>query len=157
MRARVGLLLNLAVALLAGSHAATLSAQSEPLEDLASFPRTTLEIVSGTAHHRVDAWVADTDARKRQGLMYVRELTASQGMLFTQCCSGIWMRNTYIELDIVFVHEGRITKIAARAKPFDEHTIGADGPVDAVIELKGGEAEVLKLKPGDRVSWQDPH
>jgi uncharacterized membrane protein (UPF0127 family) len=157
VRARPNLLLNVTFALLVGSHAASLRAQSEPLEDLASFPRTTLEIVSGTAHHRIDAWVADSDARKRQGLMYVRELAASQGMLFTQCCSGIWMRNTYIELDIVFVHEGRITKIAARAKPFDEHTIGADGPVDAVIELRGGEAEVLKLKPGDRVSWREPH
>jgi uncharacterized protein len=157
LRARLSLLLSVSLALFAGSHAATVRAQNEPLEDLASFPRTTLEIVSGTAHHRIDAWVADTEARKRQGLMYVRELGESQGMLFTQCCSGIWMRNTYIELDIVFVHEGRIVKIAPRARPFDEHTIGADGPVDAVIELKGGEAEALKLKPGDRVSWRDPH
>ena len=86
--------------------------------------------------------------------MFVRDLPQNEGMLFPDCCSGIWMKNTYIELDIVFVgKDGRIAKIAQRAHPFDETTIPAPGPVGAVVELKGGEAQSLGLKIGDRVSW----
>lgn len=128
-----------------------------PIEDLAAFPRTTLEIASGSKRHRFEVWVADTQARKEQGLMFVRDLPANEGMLFLDCCSGIWMKNTYIELDIVFVgKDGRIAKIAPRAHPFDETTIPAPGPVGEVVELKGGVAEMLGLKVGDRVSWTAP-
>ncbi|MGH8261587.1 MAG: DUF192 domain-containing protein [Steroidobacteraceae bacterium] len=131
-----------------------LLAQTAPIQDLATFPRTTLEIVSGRQVHRFEVWIADTDARKTQGLMFVRDLPADEGMLFVDCCSGIWMKNTYIPLDIVFVGpDGRIAKIAPRARPFDESTIGAPGPVEAVVELKGGEAQQLGIRVGDRVKW----
>ena len=127
------------------------------VQDLATFPRTTLEIASGAKRHSFDVWVADTDARKEQGLMFVRDLPQSQGMLFVDCCTGIWMKNTYIELDIVFVgKDGRIAKIAERAHPFDETTIPAPGPVKAVVELRGGAARELGLKVGDRVTWTRP-
>jgi uncharacterized membrane protein (UPF0127 family) len=86
--------------------------------------------------------------------MFVRDLPSDAGMVFTQCCSGIWMKNTYVELDIVFVGpDQRISRIAEHAKPFDETTIPAGGPVSAVVELRGGETAKLKLKPGDKVSW----
>jgi len=128
-----------------------------PIQDLATFPRTTLEIVNGSKHHRFDVWVADTGARKEQGLMFVRDLPQNRGMLFVDCCSGIWMKNTYIELDILFIgKDGRIAKIAPHARPFDEATIPAPGPVLAVVELKGGEAQRLGLKVGDRVRWSPP-
>ncbi len=129
----------------------------QSIEDLAAFPRTTLEIASGASRHRFEVWIADTDARKEQGLMFVRDLPQNRGMLFPDCCAGIWMKNTYIELDIVFVgKDGRIAKIAARAHPFDETNIPAPGPVKAVVELKGGEAQQLGLKVGDRVTWSSP-
>ena len=129
-------------------------AQSQPPQDLSTFPFTTLTIKSGATVHRFRAWVADTPARQEQGLMFVRELSPDQAMVFTHCCTGIWMKNTYIELDIVFVAaDGHILKIAPRARPFDETTIRADGDVDDVVELKGGEAEALKLKVGDHVDW----
>jgi uncharacterized protein len=145
----------LALGMLAQPPAAR--AQSEPLQDLSTFPRTTLEIHSGTATHRFKVWVADTEGRQTQGLMFVRDLPDDEGMIFINCCSGIWMKNTYIPLDIVFVGmDGRIVKIAERAKPFDPTTISAGQPVEATIELKGGEAAVLHLKPGDRVVWRAP-
>jgi uncharacterized protein len=154
-------LVTVALAAIFGLAAATQPpasrAQSEPIQDLSTFPRTTLEIHSGSATHRFKVWIADTQGRQTQGLMFVRDLPDDEGMLFTDCCSGIWMKNTYIPLDIVFVgNDGRIVKIAERAQPFDLTTISAPQPVKAVVELKGGEAAVLHLRPGDRVVWRAP-
>ena len=133
------------------------AAQNAPLLDLATYPRTSLTIRSGKAAHTFSVWVADSAPRQTQGLMFVRDLPADRGMLFINCCTGIWMRNTYIELDIVFVGmDGRIAKIAEHARPFDETTIPAGGPMKAVVELKGGVASELKLKTGDEVSWAPP-
>jgi uncharacterized membrane protein (UPF0127 family) len=68
------------------------------------------------------------------------------------------MKNTYIELDIVFVGgDGRIIKIAPRARPFDETTISPGGVAEEVVELKGGTAAALSIRVGDRVSWQPLH
>jgi uncharacterized membrane protein (UPF0127 family) len=158
-RDRAGALVAATLAVLLCSLATVRShAQGEPpLENLANFPRTTLTIHSGAAAHRFTVWIADTQARKEQGLMFVRDLPADQGMLFPQCCTGIWMKNTYIELDIVFVGaDHRIMRIAARAQPFDLTTISPGGTADAVVELRGGEAARRNLKVGDRVDWSAP-
>jgi len=145
----------------------------EPLQDLSTYPHVKLQVRSGSVTHTFDVWVADTPARQEQGLMFVRELAPNQGMLFPNCCSGIWMKNCYIDLDILFLAAdttaerqrklpaggspaatgGVIAKLAARAQPHDETTIPAPGPVVAVVELKGGSGEALKLKVGDRVTW----
>jgi uncharacterized protein len=140
---------------LLGATATVSRAQSGPVEDLATFPRATLEIHGRSGSHRFEVWVADTENRQTQGLMFVRDLPEGEGMLFTNCCNGIWMKNTYIELDILFIGpHHRVVKIAARAKPFDLTTISAGGPVSAVVELKGGAASDLGLKIGDRVDWR---
>jgi uncharacterized membrane protein (UPF0127 family) len=138
-------------------------AQSGPLEDLANFPRTTLEILHGKSKkdaRHFDVWIADNPGREEQGLMFVRDLPATQGMLFPQKTPrkmSMWMKNTYIELDIVFVGEkGAIDKIIEHAKPLDLTTLNSDKPVTAVLELKGGEAARQELKVGDRVAWTAP-
>src|SRR5882757_1353665 len=138
-------------------------AQSGPLEDLANFPRTSLEILHGKSKkeaRRFDVWIADNPAREEQGLMFVRDLPATQGMLFPQTKPrkmSMWMKNTYIELDIVFVGEkGAIDQIIEHAKPLDLTTLNSDKPVTAVLELKGGEAARQELKVGDHVTWTAP-
>ncbi len=135
-------------------------AQSGPLEDLANFPRASLEILHGKSksdprHFMV--WIADTPAREEQGLMFVRDLPAGQGMLFPQAQPrpmSMWMKNTYIELDMVFIGEkGAIDQIIEHAHPLSLETLSSKKPVSAVLEIKGGEAARLGLKVGDRVSW----
>ena len=64
----------------------------------------------------------------------------------------MWMRNTYISLDMLFIRaDGVIHRIEANTEPFSERVIASRGPVAAVLELKGGSAARLGLKPGDRV------
>jgi uncharacterized protein len=138
-------------------------AQSGPLEDLSNFPRTSLEILHGKGKkdaRRFDVWIADNPARQEQGLMFVRDLPANQGMIFPlkkPQKMAMWMKNTYIELDIVFIGEkGAIDKIIEHARPLDLKTLSSDKDVSAVLELKGGVASDLGLKVGDRVSWTPP-
>ena len=64
----------------------------------------------------------------------------------------MWMRNTYIPLDMVFIRaDGTVHRIEARTEPLSENIIASRGDVTACLELAGGAAERLGLKPGDRV------
>ena len=144
--------------MLAGALASVCWAQSAPIESLAHFPQAALEIVAHGHRDTFQVWIADTPPRQEQGLMFVRDLPASQGMLFPQDSPQVahfWMKNTYIPLDMVFVGgDGRIAKIIANARPFSLAVLSSDVPVVAVLEIRGGEARQLALGVGDRVSWK---
>lgn len=138
-------------------------AQSGPLEDLSNFPRTTLEILHGKDKkdpREFTVWIADSPARQEQGLMFVRDLPAGQGMIFPlkkPRQMSMWMKNTYVELDMVFIGEkGAIDQIIEHAHPLSLQTLTSEKPVSAVLEIKGGEAARLQLKVGDRVNWSPP-
>ena len=132
-------------------------APGAPLEELSAFPQTTLTISGSGGTHQFSIWVADTPAREQQGLMFVRELPADQGMVFKGDAPRVWnmwMRNTYIPLDMLFVAaDGRVVKIA-HAIPHDETTISSGVVVNAVIELQGGISDRLHLKVGDVAKWK---
>jgi uncharacterized protein len=133
--------------------------------DLASFPRTSLEITHHDNGHPArkypfQVWVADTPERAEQGLMFVSDLPETMGMVFPvepPRVENMWMKNTYIELDMLFIgKDGRVSKIIERAAPMSLQTLSSDVPVAAVLELKGGEATKLGLRTGDTVVWKKP-
>ena len=153
------------LAFAAGAAAPALAQQSRAPLELATFPRTSLEISHLDAHHAArkyafEVWVADTPERAEQGLMFVSDLPDTMGMVFpltTARVETMWMRNTYIELDMLFIRaDGRVAKIIERAHPLSEAQLSSDTPVSAVLELKGGEASKLGLWPGDTVTWKKP-
>lgn len=133
-----------------------------PALDLATFPRAGLDIVqhAGESVRRFhfDVWVADTPARAEQGLMFVRDLPPGRGMVFPferPRVASFWMKNTYIELDMLFIAaDGHVVKIIERAAPLRLDLLSSDVPVGAVLEVRGGEAGLLGLEVGDRVSWK---
>jgi uncharacterized membrane protein (UPF0127 family) len=152
-----------ALTLVTATVATRALAQSGPLEDLAQFPRTSVEILHGKSKkdpRRFDVWIANNPGRQEQGLMFVRELQPGQGMLFPLAKPrkmNMWMKDVFVELDIVFVGEkGAIDKIVEHAKPLDLATVMSDKPVTLVLEIKGGEAANQGLKVGDRVNWVPP-
>ncbi|WP_438646661.1 DUF192 domain-containing protein [Salinarimonas soli] len=114
-----------------------------------------LTIVSGDKRHPFQVEVARNDAERAQGLMFRRTMAADRGMLFdfqkVQPIS-MWMRNTYISLDMLFIRpDGTVARIAENAEPLSERTIPSGEPVLAVLEVNAGTAKRLGLKPGDRV------
>jgi uncharacterized protein len=131
-------------------------AQTEPLEDLAAFPSAPLEIADGKkVKYTFQVWLADNPRRQAQGLMFVRALPDLRGMLFVHPeprIISMWMKNTYIPLDMVFVDgKGRILQIVANTKPHSTDLIRSKDPAIAVLEIAGGEAARLGIHPGQLV------
>jgi uncharacterized membrane protein (UPF0127 family) len=118
--------------------------------------RATIEIVSSTGVHAFSVQLATNEAERERGLMFVKSLPEGQGMLFDfkrDQPVSFWMHNTYIPLDMIFIAgDGRIMHIAENAKPLSDDLIPSQYPVRAVLEVIGGTAEKLGIKPGDRVS-----
>ncbi len=89
--------------------------------------------------------------------MFRPALAPDAGMLFDYkqpTVATMWMRNTLIPLDMLFVDaQGTIVNIHQRAVPQSDDVIAASAPVRAVIELNGGTAARLGIKPGDRVLY----
>ncbi|MGE0023265.1 MAG: DUF192 domain-containing protein [Hyphomicrobium sp.] len=114
-----------------------------------------LELVTATGVHPLEVEIAATPERQALGLMYRTSLPDSKGMLFPHTEPReltMWMRNTYIPLDMVFIlRDGTVHRIEARTEPLSERIISSDGPVFAVLEIAGGAAGRLGLKPGDKV------
>ena len=64
----------------------------------------------------------------------------------------MWMLNTRIPLDMIFIAaDGRIISIAANTKPMSTDTILSGGQALGVLEIAGGSARLLGIKPGDVV------
>jgi uncharacterized membrane protein (UPF0127 family) len=120
------------------------------------FPRSTLQIATPDARlHTFKIWVADSDQRRARGLMFVKHIAEDEGMLFIYpqaLRAGMWMKNTYIPLDMLFVAaDGKVVNVVENTEPHSLKTIEAASDVIGVIELKGGTASRLHIAKGARV------
>ncbi len=115
-------------------------------------------IMGDGREQQIEVEVAAEPSEKRVGLMFRTHLSDDKGMLFPYEKPqeiSMWMRNTYIPLDMVFIRaDGVVHRIEKRAEPMSERIIASEGPVTAVLELAGGAADRLGLKAGDRVRHQ---
>ena len=132
-------------------------AQIGPIEDLDAFPSANLEIKEGKqVKHVFKVWLADTPQRQAQGLMFVRALPDLRGMLFAYPQPkplSMWMKNTYIPLDMVFIDgHGRIQQIVEQTTPHSLDIIRSNEPAIAVLEIAGGEAKRLGIHAGQHVT-----
>lgn len=121
----------------------------------AGLRREKLTIQVGTQAHVFDVEIAATDAQQMIGLMYRTTLGRREGMLFPYAKARVltmWMRNTYISLDMVFIKEdGTVHRVEEATEPLSEKIISSGAPVTAVLEIPAGVAAEIGLKPGSRV------
>lgn len=117
-------------------------------------PLAVATAAGGRAEFQVE--VADSQAERALGLMHRRELDAGRGMLlwYAQPVEvRIWMKNTHVPLDIIFIdQQDRVTGIAY-GEPLSERLIPSSGPIRAVLELNAGQAALHGIAPGARVEF----
>lgn len=130
---------------------------------LVGFPAAAEEFTKGPAvietaageQRRFVMEYAVTTGQREQGLMGRKLLGPDEGMIFdfgTMQSAVMWMKNTILSLDMLFVdEEGKVVGIAERTEPYSEDIIPSPGPVRYVIEINGGRAQALGITPGSRV------
>ena len=99
--------------------------------------------------------VQDKDAIK--GLMFVKKpLYSRQGMLFDMhpesTIHSMWMKNTYIPLDVIFLDENmKIIGYKENNQPHSLRKIKINKPSRYVLEMNGGNINKYNLKKGDKI------
>ncbi|GAN63653.1 DUF192 domain-containing protein [Acetobacter indonesiensis] len=128
---------------------------SEPTQAQSVLPREDLTIVSGSGKHIFSVELARTPRQQQVGEMFRTQLAPNNGMLFLWSApqqSDMWMENTLIPLDIVFIApDHRIQAIAENAVPRSLAHISSHGVVSATLELAGGTTARLGITVGDKV------
>ncbi len=115
------------------------------------------EVVIQTAKKEIviTVEIADTPFTRARGLMYRDSLAEGHGMLFIfEAVQPVtmWMKNTYIPLDILFLDEqGRIVHIAYSTTPLSLSYISSRFPVLGALEVNAGFARKEGISVGDRV------
>ena len=109
-----------------------------------------LELVNDAGEtYQFDVYLAETFEQQRRGLMFVRDMPERTGMLFIYDTDGrhsMWMKNTYIPLDIVFARsDGSVSSISHDTVPLMLDSHASREPVRYVLELNGGTTRRLGI------------
>ena len=123
-----------------------------------AFDKDVIIIVSSrNACYRFDVYLALSFDQHRRGLMHVRNLPDSGGMLFVYDdlrVRSMWMKNTFIPLDMAFVRaDGTIANIVRHTEPQSLKPVRSTEPVTYVLELNAGVTARLNIDQGSRLLW----
>ncbi|MCE2964966.1 MAG: DUF192 domain-containing protein [Alphaproteobacteria bacterium] len=143
MRAFLGLLV---VCFLIGCDSAPSKAQAE----LPTAPLILTRNDGSTDTFIVE--LALTEKQQKIGLMYRKTMPQQHGMLFIFSRDDIsmWMKNTYIPLDMVFTNsQGRVVDILRNTAPLSETILSPKVPANVVLELNAGTVGRTNINIGD--------
>ena len=119
------------------------------------FQHSSLVIETGGRELKFEVDMALNDIERARGLMFRKSLGPYEGMLFDfhqEQPVSFWMKNTLIPLDMVFIGaDGTIKHIHSNAVPLSTDAVPSKFPVRGVLEINGGSAKLLGIKPGDKV------
>ena len=105
--------------------------------------------------HTFEIYLATSFEQQRRGLMFVRELPEQTGMLFVyddESPHAMWMKNTYIPLDIVFARrDGTVSSVIHDTEPLSLESLSSIEPVTYVLELNAGVARRYNIGTGSRL------
>jgi len=108
--------------------------------------------------------IADDEAEREKGLMFIEQIDDDYGMLFVFDKSGkynFWMKDTLIPLDIIWIDNNKeIVYVSEDTLPCIESLLGEcqvySPNFDSlyVLEIKGGMADKLGIYQGDKVEMR---
>ncbi|MBP3545963.1 MAG: DUF192 domain-containing protein [Alphaproteobacteria bacterium] len=120
---------------------------------------TITDINGEKAAYKVE--LAQTKEEMSTGLMNREKLDENSGMLFAlgslgaNSRSAMWMKDTKISLDMLFIdEEGMIFWIYENAEPESEKLIVPPYPAYSVLEVNGGDVKKHGIKIGDMVKHE---
>lgn len=120
-----------------------------------AFEASSLVVETDSGAHPFTVELAISPDERGRGLMFRQSMDSDAGMLFDFGVDDVvtmWMKNTYISLDMVFIEaDGTVYRIARDTTPFSTEIVSSKGPVRAVLELNAGTADSIGLKRGDVV------
>lgn len=104
--------------------------------------------------HKIPSILAITAAEQEKGLMYVKEAPPAMIFVYSEPrLNRFWMKQTYVPLDIVFCHKGKISQLCS-GEPHSTKLIGGMEPSDLVIEMPKGNAAKLGMSIGDEIKME---
>jgi uncharacterized protein len=102
---------------------------------------------------------AHTNEQRAQGLMFRKSLCENCGMLFEfkpTRRAGMWMKNTFIPLDVAFIDdEGVITDIK-KMQPHDLTSVNSSQKIAYALEMNQGWFANHAVKEGDKIRVDFP-
>jgi uncharacterized membrane protein (UPF0127 family) len=138
--------------ILIGCHQSTSSAADDPA--VKKLPTTQMVIKDRT----FTLEVADDPDEQQQGLMYRKSLPENEGMIFVfkdEQVRRFWMQNVPISLDIAYLdREGAVVTVLTMY-PMDTRERSSEKPAQYAVEIAGGLAAKIPLKPGDVLTIPD--
>lgn len=140
-----------------GSQAGYAAAEDVITAAQARLPTSSLTITTRDGKtHDFTVELAKTYREQEVGEMFRKTLPETEGMLFMwphPQVSDMWMRNTLVPLDIVFIDAtNHIHAISENAVPLSEAILPSEGVVANTLELAGGMTAKLGIRVGDLVS-----
>jgi hypothetical protein len=131
--------------------------QVKPNHDILSQTRQNAEeLITLTFSNdvRIEVEYANDPQTRALGLMYRREMCDNCGMLFkfdSVKIASIWMKNTYIPLDLAYINAfGKVVDIKP-LKPHDLTSVPSPVPVLYALEMNQGWFAENKIAIGDTV------
>ena len=108
-----------------------------------------------TRVHKIYGKVAKNNKELQKGLMFRREkLKNNEGMLFpmTYKKNSMWMKNTYIPLDIIFLDDNmRIIGYVEDTVPLSLDSISIDKKSHNVLEINAGSIRYHNMLINDKI------
>lgn len=108
----------------------------------------------------VNSEIADSEDKRKKGLMFRKSLDENSGMLFIfseEERYGFWMKNMNFPLDIIWIsRDKKIIDITKDIPPCVSscETIFAREQAKYVLEVKSGFADKYQIKIGDAVNLE---
>ena len=123
-------------------------------ENICGYPKdATVEVTSQTGEKKFfSVGIAETDSLHEKGLMYCRKMEKNQGLFFifdNDQQRFFWMKNTTIELAVIFIDRDFNVVSVRRGVPLSKTTLPSVKPVRYVLEVNWETGK--SVLPGDKV------
>ncbi len=127
----------------------------ESVNSAQEFGRSSLTVFTKSGKRTFDVEIASSGPQRAQGLQGRKTLPAGTGMLFdfqNDQIVTMWMKNTYISLDMLFItSSGIVHKIVQGTTPHSLAHITSGEPVRGVLEVRSGTTKMLGIRIGDQI------